>query len=406
MRTDVRDTKQDSPNKERTLRWPFQRSDTDRIIAGVAGGLAVQLGVSAIYVRAAFVSASLAGGVGVIVYVIAALLVPSSGPGDEPEQHSASRSQTLGLGAMFLAVMLFLQAVGIWFGPIVWPATLVIFGLAIAIETSGVNYEKSLAGITGTGKGRRSWWLVVVGLVMMVAGLVVVFSSLEQLQTMGVIVLALLVAVGGLMIVAGPWMWSLVEDLRTERTARIRSEEKAEVAAHLHDSVLQTLALIQRSDDPKKMVTLARSQERELRAWLFDEGAADTKTLRGALGDAANRVEEVHDIPVTIVVVGESQLPSDRHTALVGAATEAMMNAAEHSGADKVSVFAEASGEVVEIFITDQGAGFDPETVDEDRKGLSESVVGRMQRHGGSAKIDSESGVGTEVHLRMSGGIT
>jgi signal transduction histidine kinase len=368
--------------------------------------LALNLGVSAIYVRAAFVSASLAGGVGVIVYIIAALLVPSSEPDDEPTLHNASRSQTLGLGAMFLALMLFLQAVGIWFGPIVWPATLVIFGLAIAIETSGVNYEKSLAGITGTGTGRRSWWFVVVGLVMMVAGFVVVFSSLEQLQTMGVIALALLVAIGGLMIVAGPWLWSLVEDLRTERHARIRSEEKAEVAAHLHDSVLQTLALIQRSDDPKKMVTLARSQERELRSWLFDEGATDTRTLRGALGDAANRVEELHDIPVTIVVVGESQLPSDRHKALVGSATEAMMNAAAHSGADKVSVFAEASGEVVEIFITDQGSGFDPEAVDEDRKGLSESVTGRMQRHGGSAKIESDPGVGTEIHLRMSGGIT
>ncbi len=384
---------------------PFRRSESERIIAGVAGGLSDWLGISPIYIRAAFVSSSLAGGVGIIVYGISALLVPS-GEQRTTERRRASRSQTMGIGAMFLAVMLFLQALGIWFGPIVWPATLVIFGLAIAIDTSGVNYEKSLAGITGTGAGRRSWWLVVVGLFMMVAGFIVVFSSLERLQTMGIIALALLVAVGGFMIVAGPWMWSLIEDLRTERHARIRSEEKAEVAAHLHDSVLQTLALIQRTDDPKKMVTLARSQERELRSWLFDERATDTRTLRGALGDAANRVEELHDIPVSIVVVGESQLPADRHQALVGAATEAMMNAAQHSGASKVSVFAEASGEVVEIFVTDQGSGFEPDKVDQDRKGLAESVTGRMQRHGGSAKIDSEPGVGTEVHLRMSGGIT
>jgi len=300
--------------------------------------------------------------------------------------------------------MMVLQAAGIWFGAIVWPATLVIFGLAIAIDTSGVNYEKSLSGITGSGGGRRSWWLVVFGLVMMVAGVVVVLSSLENLQAMGVLALALVVAVGGFMIVAGPWLWSLIEDLRTERRARIRSEEKAEMAAHLHDSVLQTLALIQRTDDPKKMVTLARSQERELRSWLFDERAANPQTLRGALADAANRVEEAHDVPVSVVVVGEDQLPPDRHTALVGAATEAMMNAAKHSGADRISVFAEASDGTVEIFVTDQGKGFDVASVEEDRRGLTESIEGRMQRHGGTAVIDSEVGVGTEVHLTMSGG--
>ena len=220
---------------------------------------------------------------------------------------------------------------------------------------------------------------------------------------MGVLALALIVAVGGFLIVAGPWLWSLIEDLRTERRARIRSEEKAEMAAHLHDSVLQTLALIQRTDDPKRMVTLARSQERELRSWLFDEAAADSQTLRGALTDAASRVEEAHDVPVSVVVVGESELPGDRHTALVGAATEAMMNAAKHSGADRISVFAEASDGDVEVFITDQGAGFDPDAVGDDRKGLTESIAGRMQRHGGSAIIDSEIGVGTEVHLTMSG---
>jgi signal transduction histidine kinase len=239
---------------------------------------------------------------------------------------------------------------------------------------------------------------------MMVAGLVVVLSSLEDLQAMGVLALALIVAIGGFLIVAGPWLWSLIEDLRTERRARIRSEEKAEMAAHLHDSVLQTLALIQRTDDPKRMVTLARSQERELRSWLFDESAGDVQTLKGALADAASRVEEAHDVPVSVVVVGESELPTDRHTALVGAATEAMMNAAKHSGADRVSVFAEATNGVVEVFITDQGTGFNPDDVDTDRRGVAESITGRMQRHGGSAMIDSEPGVGTEVHLTMTGG--
>ena len=239
---------------------------------------------------------------------------------------------------------------------------------------------------------------------MMVAGFAVVFSSLDALRGVGVILLALLAAIAGLSIVAGPWVWSLIEDLRTERRARIRSEEKADMAAHLHDSVLQTFALIQRTDDPKKMVTLARSQERELRSWLFDEQATDVQTLRGALSDAANSVEEAHDVPVSIVVVGDSSLPSDKQAALVGAATEAMMNAAKHSGADRVSVFAEVNDGTVEVFVTDQGRGFDVDNIDDDRRGVTESIKGRMGRHGGKATVDSEGGVGTEVHLTMTGG--
>lgn len=391
---------------QRGFTWPFRRSSTDRIISGLSGGIAAELGISSIYVRAAFVAGVFAGGVGALLYLIGALVIPEETPDTVPDAHRATRTQTVGIVAMYLAVMLALDAAGVWFGPIVWPATLVIFGLAIAIDTSGVNYERSLSGITGNGAGRRSWWLVVFGLVMMVAGIAVVLSSLENLQAMGVLALALIVAIGGFMIVAGPWLWSLIEDLRTERRARIRSEEKAEMAAHLHDSVLQTLALIQRTDDPKKMVTLARSQERELRSWLFDERAANTQTLRGALADAANRVEEAHDVPVSIVVVGEGTLPPDRHTALVGAATEAMMNAAKHSGADKVSVFAEIADGTVELFVSDQGHGFDPDGVDDDRRGIAESIEGRMHRHGGSATIDSDVGGGTEVHLTMPGGST
>jgi signal transduction histidine kinase/phage shock protein PspC (stress-responsive transcriptional regulator) len=393
-----------STSESKRLTWPFERSTSDMILAGVAGGIAARLGIRTVYVRAAFISSSLAAGVGIIVYLLSALLVPMNRDTAKEDRAPATPPQVIGLVLMFIAVMLVFQSFSIWFGPVVWPATLVTFGLAIAIDTSGVNYEKSLAGITGSSSGRRSWWLVVGGLVMMVAGFAVVFSSLDALKGVGVLLLALLAALAGLSIVAGPWVWSLIEDLRTERRARIRSEEKADMAAHLHDSVLQTFALIQRTDDPKKMVTLARSQERELRSWLFDEKPSDTQSLRGALSDAANSVEEAHDVPVSTVVVGDSSLPSDRQAALVGAATEAMMNAAKHSGADRVSVFAEANDGTVEVFVTDQGDGFDVEAVDEDRKGLAESIKGRMSRHGGEVAVDSEIGVGTEIHLTMTGG--
>jgi signal transduction histidine kinase len=214
------------------------------------------------------------------------------------------------------------------------------------------------------------------------------------------------VAFGGFVIVAGPWLWSLIEDLRTERRARIRSEEKAEVAAHLHDSVLQTLALIQRTDDPKKMVTLARSQERDLRTWLFDDTNSDADSIDGALRNAATRVEAAHDVPVSVVVVGEATLPPERQEAMIAATTEAMMNAAEHSGASKISVYAEMADGSVDVYVSDQGHGFDRDTVRDDRRGIRESIEARMQRHGGTATIESIAGEGTEVHLTMNGAAT
>jgi len=374
------------------------------MLAGVAGGISESFGVGPIYVRAAFVCLSLAGGVGLILYILLALVVP-----DDPTDHEdearppASKPQRIGMATMFVAAMLFLQAIGLWLGPVVWPATLVVFGLAIAIDTSGINYERSLQGVT---TGRRSWWLVIGGLAMMVAGLVVVLRSLDRLQSVGVLAIALIVAIGGFVIVAGPWLWSLIEDLRTERRARIRSEEKAEVAAHLHDSVLQTLALIQRTDDPKKMVTLARSQERDLRSWLFDENSSDTDSIQGALTSAATRVEAAHDVPVSVVSVGEAGLPPDKHEALVSAATEAMMNAAKHSGATKISVYAEMTTSSIDVYISDQGDGFNRDNVDDDRRGIRESIEARMQRHGGTAIIESVTGEGTEVHLTMNGAAT
>lgn len=367
------------------------------MLTGVAGGIGEWLGIRSIYVRAALLSLVLAGGFGLIVYVVAALLVPETE--DQPEEATTTLQKKLGIGAMFVAVMFLFQGVDLWFGAVTWPIVLALFGLAVAIDTSGFNYEQSLRGVMGT--SRRPWWLVLAGLGMMVAGLAFVLTSLHALGSAVALIIASALALIGLLIVGGPWLWTLVEDLGTERRARIRSEERAEMAAHLHDSVLQSLALIQRSDDPKRMVTLARAQERDLRAWLFDPGASDEDTIRGALGAAAARVEDAHDIPVAVVVVGEVELATVYQRAIVGAATEAMMNAALHSGAEKVSVFAEATEESVEVFVTDQGRGFDPDIVDGDRRGIRESIHGRMVRNGGSAAIDSTKDVGTEVHLTM-----
>jgi len=195
-------------------------------------------------------------------------------------------------------------------------------------------------------------------------------------------------------------MWRLVNQLTDERRERIRLDERAEVAAHLHDSVLQTLALMQRTDDPRRMAMLARQQERELRTWLYGENPAAGETLRQALEAVASRVEEIHQVPVDVVTAGDLPL-NDSLRALVGAAGEAVTNAAKHSGGPMVSVFAEVEGSRADVYISDQGVGFDPASVPADRRGIAESIIGRMQRQGGSAIVHSEPGEGTEVHLSV-----
>ncbi len=187
-----------------------------------------------------------------------------------------------------------------------------------------------------------------------------------------------------------------------ERTRRIRSEERAEVAARVHDSVLQTLALVQReADDPKRVAQLARRQERELRGWLYPEGQLfQEDTLVAAIGNAAAEVEELHGVRVEVASAGNAPLDEDAR-AVVLAAREAMANAARFSGADEVSVYAEADPEAISVFVRDRGAGFDRDAVPAERRGLAESIEGRMARHGGSATITSAQGEGTEVELTL-----
>ena len=205
----------------------------------------------------------------------------------------------------------------------------------------------------------------------------------------------------GLGFIAGPWLFRLSSDLSEEREARVRSEERADVAAHLHDSVLQTLALIQRSSgDPSAVSRLARSQERDLRAWLFDAETTGPSTLAPALRATAAVVEDIHGVPVEVVCVGDVRL-TDEHRALVLAVREAVTNAVLHSGAGVVDVFAEATPTGVEVFVRDRGVGFEPEKVAQDRHGVRSSILGRMQRHGGSAVVRSAPGEGTEVQLSL-----
>jgi signal transduction histidine kinase len=247
------------------------------------------------------------------------------------------------------------------------------------------------------------------GVLLVAVGIGVVLlrsTSFGQLQFALAAVLATLVGVAVLTV---PWWLRLVRDLGDERRARIRTEERAEIAAHLHDSVLQTLALIQKQPEAsREVLRLARGQERQLRSWLYgpdgygirDNSVPGPTTLSQAIAEACGEVEDTFAIAVRPVVVGDC--PMDKDVAALAQATrEATVNAAKHSGAAEVSVYVEVEPESVTVFVRDRGKGFDPEAVSPDRHGLADSIRGRMDRHGGVVKLKSTIGEGTEVQLTM-----
>jgi signal transduction histidine kinase len=242
---------------------------------------------------------------------------------------------------------------------------------------------------------------LLIGVVLLVGGIVMFSTAVGQVFEFGFVFLAVFLTGLGITIAFGPWVRRLLADLSAERSERIRQEERAEVAAHLHDSVLQTLALIQRSDDPQRMAMLARHQESELRDWLYGTAPVDGGDLVStALKQAAAKVEDDFSIPVDVVTVGDVAL-DDRGRAVVAAAAEAMVNAAKHSGAERMSLFLEVEDDHLEVFVTDQGKGFDPKTVPGDRRGIAESIRARVDRVGGSVTIESEPGEGTEVMMEL-----
>ena len=243
---------------------------------------------------------------------------------------------------------------------------------------------------------------VVLGLGLVVAGVALFLVATPSVDAPSAGILATAAIVVGLVMVFGPWWWRLTHDLAVERQERIRTQERAEVAAHIHDSVLQTLALIQRSSaDARTVSTLARSQERELRAWLYGSPAPDpAESVAAALQRVSDEVEDLHGVPVETVEVGDCPV-DERLAALVLSSREALTNAVRHSGAAAVSAYLEVEPHQVTVFVRDRGAGFEPGRVPGDRRGIADSIVGRMDRHGGTAAVRSQPGQGTEVELVM-----
>jgi signal transduction histidine kinase/phage shock protein PspC (stress-responsive transcriptional regulator) len=371
-----------------------------RLVAGVAAGIAAALGVDPVVVRAAFVLLGAAGGLGVLLYVLAwavmAAFGGTAGRPPTPVEGLGPLDRVLGVALTTVGVLLFVQAAGLGFdGRTSWPVLLVGLGLLLAW------HRRRLGAFVEP--GRSAALRLVGGLVLAGAGVAGLVALNLDLAAARDTLLVLAAVVGGVALVAAPAISGLARDLAEERRERIRTQERERMAAHLHDSVLQTLALIQRdAEEPARTRALARVQERELRAWLYG-GDADRSagTLRAGLEEMAGEVERLHQIPVEVVVVGPDVPVDGRVRDVLAAAREAVVNAARHSGAPRVDVFAETEGGALQVFVRDTGAGFDPAGVPADRRGLRESVVGRLERAGGTAAVRSTPGEGTEVELRL-----
>jgi signal transduction histidine kinase/phage shock protein PspC (stress-responsive transcriptional regulator) len=380
------------------------RSSSDRVLTGVAGGLGERLGIDPVVVRLAFVVLAFAGGIGLLAYVALALVSKTPSLDDVPvEPPRTSPRQFLAVVLVVAGILLLCREAGLWFGDgVVVPASLAVIGSALIWSRGGgAHRARWLSRLPRADllEGRGARVRAVLGTVVIGLGVWAFLSS--NLDLFGNAPLAVAAVLIGLGVVAGPWVWRLVLQVADERRERIRSEERAEMAAHLHDSVLQTLALIQRTDDADEMASLARVQERELRTWLYGKtpvGGADS--LSAALDHVASEIERTHRRRVEVVMVGDCRL-DDGVRALVHACREAMVNGARHSGARGVSVYVEVEDDAVNAFIRDQGVGFTRAGVPADRHGIAESIEGRMERNGGLALIESEPGRGTEVRLRI-----
>ncbi|MDR7087691.1 signal transduction histidine kinase [Aeromicrobium panaciterrae] len=385
-----------------------------RLVGGVATGLADHLGVGVLYVRLAFVVATWLSGVGIIAYLLLWRFLPLRQPELTPGLEAATRQglrtnpnrpgsaeilQTLAIGMVGVGVLLFLQVTGRGISDaLVGPALVAVIGLTVIWrQFDDVAWRRWMRQTSGIGFAVR----IAAGGVLIALAALYFLTQERGWGAMVDLAAALGIALIGLALILGPWITKLLGDLTEERRALVRSQERADVAAHLHDSVLQTLALLQKNaGDQAAVATLARRQERELRAWLYgtDEQAGDS--LVAALRASAADVEDAHQVPVEVIAVGDAALDPDV-SAVAKAAREAMINAAKHAKVDRIDVYAEANKETVQVFVRDRGVGFNVDKIAEDRMGVRGSIVDRVERHGGTVTIRSKRGQGTEVAMTV-----
>ncbi|MFE3327734.1 PspC domain-containing protein [Streptomyces sp. NPDC059176] len=412
------------PDTEEAPLRKLYRSADGRWLGGVARGLAGHLGLPVIWVRLVFLGLFMANGLGALLYAVFWIVVPlgvggrnTTGPRPvfEATPDGRRRLRKPDKGQLFAMVALLIGA-AVFAGNVdmggdanryVWPLLLVGAGVVLVWRQAD-NARR--AQWTEAGSRRRALQLArgFAGVALVGMGLTVFMVVRGSAAQLGSVLTGAIAVVVGVGLLAGPWLVRMTQDLSEERLMRIRAQERAEVAAHVHDSVLHTLTLIQRNaEDAGEVRRLARAQERELRNWLYKpegngkEEDEEPSTVADAVKKAAAEVEDKHGVPLEVVVVGDCPL-DEKLAAQMQAAREAMVNAAKYGGeGGAVQVYAEVEGRTVFVSVRDRGPGFDPDAVPEDRMGVRESIIGRMQRNGGTARLRSVPGGGTEVELEM-----
>ncbi|EPH02373.1 hypothetical protein HMPREF1531_01679 [Propionibacterium sp. oral taxon 192 str. F0372] len=384
-------------------------------LGGVAGGIARHLGWSAWVVRGGFIALTFCNLFTVGIYAALWMLMadePSAvqAPGIMAASHQGMRPagndhsvKGSGIGRItafsMLAVGVLALASRVGWGissPLFWPALMAAIGIVLVWLQADTPAT-----------GRNRWLLVlrvIVGMSMLGVGISLLTAAQIGLDQIPVVMSVVALSISGLLVVAAPWFFSYLRKLDIAREEKLIADTRADMAAHLHDSVLQTLALIQRqADDPRQVASLARRQERELRTWLYGDVKAPG-TLKAALVEAGGEIEDERGVPIEVICVGDVELDERLHV-LVQSAREAMMNAAKHSKAAMIDVYAEvdrdADPATAQVFVRDRGVGFDMARIAADRMGVRGSIIDRMERHGGVATIRTAPGEGTEIRLEM-----
>ncbi|MEU5538204.1 PspC domain-containing protein [Streptomyces sp. NPDC020362] len=414
----------DDPQPPRKL----YRSSDGRWLGGVARGLAGHLGLPVIWVRLAFVGLFMANGLGALLYAAFWFFVPLGvggvgapkppslvGTETSPDgrrrlvTRKPDKGQIVALLLMVIVSVVFVGSVNLTSAAKAYllPAVLVAAGVALVWRQAD-NARRARWVEVGSRRRTLSLLRAGVGVLLVTAGVSAIFVMQGSAAHLGAVLQAALAVLVGITLLAGPYLVRMTQDLSEERLMRIRAQERAEVAAHVHDSVLHTLTLIQRNADHANEVRrLARAQERDLRTWLYKpegtgkEEADEPDTVAEAVRRNAAEVEDKHGVPIEVVVVGDCPL-DDRTAAQMQAAREAMVNAAKYGGeGGAVQVYAEVDGTTVFVSVRDRGPGFDLDSIPDDRMGVRESIIGRMERNGGTARLRTVPGGGTEVELEM-----
>jgi signal transduction histidine kinase/phage shock protein PspC (stress-responsive transcriptional regulator) len=400
------------------------RSVDGRLLGGVARGLAGHLGLPVVWVRIAFLALFFAQGLGALLYAVFWIVVPLGVGGRGAAQarplfdtlpdgtrrlRRPDKGQVFALIALCVGAGFFISNVDSGRGDAgryIWPMLLIGIGVVLVWRQADNARRARWQEI---GRRRRVLQAArgIAGVALVGIGLTVFVVVRGSVTQIGNVLTAAIAVVAGIGLLVGPWLVRMTQDLSEERLMRIRAQERAEVAAHVHDSVLHTLTLIQRNaDDGGEVRRLARAQERELRAWLYrPEGRGkdeddEPSTLAESVKKTAAEVEDHHGVPIEVVVVGDCPL-DEKLGAQLQAAREAMVNAAKYGGEGPVQVYAEVEGRTVFISVRDRGPGFDLDAVPDDRMGVRGSIIGRMQRNGGTARLRSAPDGGTVVELEM-----